>query len=418
MALEFNGIDNFVEITLDSSLDVSASFTIGAWIKTNGDTAIGSVIRHNTDGSKVDQTALMIDWTSLDASNADKATIGHKDSDSKTWKYITGTTNVNDGEWHHIFATFDGSILKVYVDKILEGTSPSFTSTDYGASSWLIGKFRGNAEYFNGLINDARIYNRAISPDEIAILYYSQGTDNITNGLIARWLMNEGSDGVTTPVLIEPSWDIQYEGNVEPDDDGWTLGGTDYASCAGGILTIETTADAQNCYYYKTPDIDFDTGFTLKFRAKVISTGGVADNLRFNIRDGTQNERVDIALYTFKITATKSTGWSDICTFNTTAAYHTYILTVKGTTAKLYIDNVLKGSWSVNTIVTDDLIQFGESDSAMHGKIEIDYIYYALEYTKEAQILDISGNGNHGTPVNSPIYRGAPIKLVKPIFST
>jgi len=31
-------------------------------------------------------------------------------------------------------------------------------------------------------------------------------------------------------------------------------------------------------------------------------------------------------------------------------------------------------------------------------------------------VIDISGNGNHGTPVNSPIYRGAPMRLVKPII--
>ena len=37
------------------------------------------------------------------------------------------------------------------------------------------------------------------------------------------------------------AWTTKYEANVEPDSDGWTLLGTDYASVTGGILTIVAT---------------------------------------------------------------------------------------------------------------------------------------------------------------------------------
>ena len=33
--------------------------------------------------------------------------------------------------------------------------------------------------------------------------------------------------------------------------------------------------------------------------------------------------------------------------------------------------------------------------------------------TVASSVIDISGNGNHGTPANSPVYRAAPIKLIR-----
>ncbi len=68
-------------------------------------------------------------------------------------------TNVNDGKWQMIACTFDGSILKIYVDGILDniGNMTYNTSQQFN----YIGKSNhtGAEQFFNGTIDDVSIYN-------------------------------------------------------------------------------------------------------------------------------------------------------------------------------------------------------------------------------------------------------------------
>ena len=50
---------------------------------------------------------------------------------------------------------------------------------------------------FNGKIEDVRIYNRALGQDELKTIHASRGHDGIVDGLVSRWLLNEGAEGIT-----------------------------------------------------------------------------------------------------------------------------------------------------------------------------------------------------------------------------
>ena len=83
--------------------------------------------------------------------------------------------DVNDGEWHHIVGFFYKNIGKVqiFVDGELD-VEELFSSKNY-TSNLFFGK-RGNlddpfAYFFNGKIDDIRIFDREISPCEISFLY-------------------------------------------------------------------------------------------------------------------------------------------------------------------------------------------------------------------------------------------------------
>ena len=88
---------------------------------------------------------------------------------------VAGKTNVDDGKWHHIVGTYDGQAIALYVDGILDGSKSARGEIDTNAFPLWIG---GNAARtgkrdrdWNGRIDDVRVYNRALSSDEVRELY-------------------------------------------------------------------------------------------------------------------------------------------------------------------------------------------------------------------------------------------------------
>src|SRR5262249_25132959 len=72
------------------------------------------------------------------------------------------------GVWKHVATTFDGATLACYVDGVLVGSTTA-TFNLQGALLTLA-QSHLNENYFNGSLDDVRIYNRALSAGEIAAL--------------------------------------------------------------------------------------------------------------------------------------------------------------------------------------------------------------------------------------------------------
>jgi len=165
-------------------------------------------------------------------------------------------------------------------------------------------------------------------------------------------------------------YDTQYEANVEPDSDGWTLGGNDYSAVDGGILTITTAQNAHVCYYYKTPDVDFDAGVYIKFRMKES-----ANYSSVRIYDATQQERV--ALFIGAGTVWDS-EFNVLCNSNQTN-YQVFDLYIKGSSAKFYLDGVYKGAPVVDPQPgVPDRMLFGKDSTTDITTVYFDYFYYAI----------------------------------------
>lgn len=105
--------------------------------------------------------------------------------------YVETTSGAwSSGGWHHVAVTYDGSLaaanrVKIYVDGILEASSVTGTisGTLLDASSPLkIGDFLGLNREFNGGLDEVKVYNRALSADEIKASF-DAGTAGQTAGL-------------------------------------------------------------------------------------------------------------------------------------------------------------------------------------------------------------------------------------------
>ena len=75
-------------------------------------------------------------------------------------------------DWHQVAYTYDGSTWAGYRDGENIFSLPRTFSLNASAENLLFGTFNGGGSwFFNGIIDEARIYNRALSPAEILALY-------------------------------------------------------------------------------------------------------------------------------------------------------------------------------------------------------------------------------------------------------
>ena len=83
----------------------------------------------------------------------------------------SGSSNVMDGQWHHIVGGINRATGTsfIYADGVLEGTNGSASGNIRTATELRIG-VSGN-ENLQGEIDDVRIYNKALSGEEIEALY-------------------------------------------------------------------------------------------------------------------------------------------------------------------------------------------------------------------------------------------------------
>jgi len=77
-------------------------------------------------------------------------------------------SGLTDSKWHYIGFTFDGSTKKSYIDGVFVGEQAVSGSLTYSFAYRRIGRFGSSTTYYaNGTIDEVRIYNRALTPEEI-----------------------------------------------------------------------------------------------------------------------------------------------------------------------------------------------------------------------------------------------------------
>jgi hypothetical protein len=176
--LAFSGTNNYALIsdatgggTIGAGLDMGArDWTVAAWIKT---TNSGMVITKMAfvGGSNPDGWGLSI------SGNGTVGAVLHKSNVGTVNIFAGDGALVSDGQWHHVAVVFSRSANMIrYADGAATGTQYSLASLS-GQSLDNTNQLRigardqsGDEVYFRGLIDEARVYARALGPDEIAAL--------------------------------------------------------------------------------------------------------------------------------------------------------------------------------------------------------------------------------------------------------
>ena len=154
-ALQFDGQNDFVSLPDSSSLPTgNGSYTLEAWIKPD---AMGDrgIIGWGPWGSQSQVNALRL--------------MGDGQIRHYWWgnDLDVNVGNLADGKWHHVAATFDGQTRRVYVDGVLKGSDvPPTHRLPVVAKNIRIGS-TNNGEFFKGGIDDAAIWSRSLTQQEI-----------------------------------------------------------------------------------------------------------------------------------------------------------------------------------------------------------------------------------------------------------
>ena len=78
-----------------------------------------------------------------------------------------GTTAVSTTDWTHLAATFDGATLRLYVNGVLARSVAMSGAIAQSGGALRIGGNNVWGEFFAGVIDEVRVYNRALSATEI-----------------------------------------------------------------------------------------------------------------------------------------------------------------------------------------------------------------------------------------------------------
>jgi len=152
-AIELDGIDDY--ISTPSVLDPSkAPFSVFVWVKGG---APGQVVlsQSGTPGGA--------NW--LRAGTSDGSLMTELKGNGRSDRPLTSTTIITDGNWHHVGLVWDGSNRTLYVDEAaVVADTQSNLGSSYEGLNIGAGRSLDAGTFWSGLIDDVRIYNRAMAP--------------------------------------------------------------------------------------------------------------------------------------------------------------------------------------------------------------------------------------------------------------
>lgn len=107
-----------------------------------------------------------------------------------------------EDQWVHIAATFDGTTKNIYRNGILIGTQAvSGSISTSGTAPVFIGSYSGSEEFFNGTIDEVRIWNRALNRDDIQANMSCELMVPQSH-LVAYYKFNQGVSGISNPSIF------------------------------------------------------------------------------------------------------------------------------------------------------------------------------------------------------------------------
>ena len=195
--LEASGSDQYVDMGTASELELTDNFTVSAWIKPESYGNYGSIISRQTANYAGG-------WGLVQSSNI----LSFIAFNQGSFEYLSVDANPSTGEWHHLLGLVRNGTRYIYVDGVQQSdTSTLIPSTNANANA-VIGRFYGNSDnfYFDGNIDEVRVYNRALSTGEILQLVSTGPSASMvsedlytippmefpsTGGLLGHWKFDE-----------------------------------------------------------------------------------------------------------------------------------------------------------------------------------------------------------------------------------
>jgi hypothetical protein len=203
-ALRFDGSSGYVEIQNEAAFDMTNQITVCAWVNINS----------------VDR-----DWQAIITKGDSAWRLSTYQKQRKfhfavtgppSYYAVNGATQVTTLQWHHVCGTYDGAYIRLYLDGSPDGSTAYVGGITTNNRRVCIGEnLEITGRYWNGWIDDVRVYNRCLSSEEIKTVK-DGGT---VLGLVAHWKLDAPKVTITadlakTAILVGPQDEQQRWGQA------------------------------------------------------------------------------------------------------------------------------------------------------------------------------------------------------------
>jgi hypothetical protein len=312
--LLFDGSTGYVDAGNAPSTNIAGSATVAGWVKMNTaaqDQKVGGNEDNISGGYKLAIYGMRCEFETHDASN--------------NWtcnRYVSGGTILMTGVWYHCCGVMNAQAgtMKTYVNGVLDreldgvsNTALAATTGDLiiGREPWLQG---GNTRYFNGTLDEIKVYNRALSDTEIRALadttVHVHAVATLTSPAVANPPTNVVDFMVSSPTPQAPvapaitvagnlplnqatiSGNVQVTGNLTGVATSTVNGVVQYGGTYSDPLqTISITYKGKSATATKTSGLSNPTINYSSIQSQAIQTlvGGTGQNITFNYVAGNPN---------------------------------------------------------------------------------------------------------------------------------
>ncbi len=158
--LMFNGTSSLVSIANSPSLDLSTGMTVEAWVSPNALSSFRAVVTREFSSTDA--------WALLANDNGSRpGAFVRTGSTTGPLSGARGSAQLPLNSWTHIAGTYDGTQLRFYENGALVSSTAIAGAIAQGANALTLGASSIWGEYFSGIIDEVRIYNRALTAVEV-----------------------------------------------------------------------------------------------------------------------------------------------------------------------------------------------------------------------------------------------------------
>lgn len=177
-ALLYDGTDDAVEVPNTVALDTLNTLTLSAWIKHGATTKYRSII--DKRDAATDGFDLYLDPSGRLFIRVNNYT-------------LVSHSTVADDTWHHVAGVYDGTNLTLYIDGVQNRTAQVGATTVFTNGSLFLGRnYAGNDFTFAGALDEAHLYDTALTAEDVLALYNAV-EQPMTHLLLGDWTFDEGT---------------------------------------------------------------------------------------------------------------------------------------------------------------------------------------------------------------------------------
>jgi hypothetical protein len=163
--LRFDGVGDHINLGNPASMNIDGEITIEAWVNFEAADGIRNIVAHGYTRSPDAEVFLRVQDGRYEVGSWDGA--GHK-----AWYNVPAE---DFGRWVHLAGLYDGTAWRLFRNGLEVASTAEARGAVLVNGNWALGASgTGTERFFEGLLDEVAIYNRALSPQEIQNHY--QGT--------------------------------------------------------------------------------------------------------------------------------------------------------------------------------------------------------------------------------------------------